>query len=94
MRHAEIGCHKFHTGKIPWSPEISAAQELIELWTLVVRRLRGCKVKARTILRKKQKAGYTGETNITESDAKSKLSESYAAYRIVVKDSEDVEICF
>ena len=40
MRHAEKGCRKFHTGKIPWSPEISAAQELIELWTLVVRRLR------------------------------------------------------
>ena len=55
MRHAEKGCRKFHTGKIPWSPEISAAQEIIELWTLVLRRLRGRKVQARTILRKKKR---------------------------------------
>ena len=54
-----------------------------------MRRLRGNQVQARTILRKKKKAGYTGETNIPEMDAISNLKDSYAEYRVVLKDCEE-----
>ena len=53
MKHSEKKCRKFKTGKIPWSPEVTMKLRIIELWTLVAKRLRGCKVNSRTIIRKK-----------------------------------------
>ena len=53
MNHAEKKCRKFKTGKIPWSPEVTEKLRIIKLWTLVAKRLGGCKVNSRTILRKK-----------------------------------------
>ena len=94
MRYAEKRCRKFHAGKIPWSPAVSAAQHNIELWTLVARRCRGCKVNTRTILRKKREAGYDGETNLTENDACDMLTQSYKEYRKVVKDGVDNRVSF
>ena len=64
MKYAEKKCRKFKTSKIPWSLEVTMKLRSIELWTLVSKRLRGCKVNARTILRKKKAAKYTGQTNV------------------------------
>ena len=89
MKLAEKKCRKLHGGKIPWSPEVTAAHLVVELWTLVVRRLKGCHVSAKTILRKKKQAGYHGETNINLAEALQLLQESYATYRTVIKTGEE-----
>ena len=57
IKHAEKQCRKFHTGLIPWYPAETHVQLQIELWTLIVRRLRKCKVKTCTIPHKKKKQG-------------------------------------
>ena len=94
MKHAEKKCRKFKTGKIPWSPEVTEKLRIIELWTLVAKRLRGCKVNARTILRKKIAAQYDGETNITYEQACANLTEGYKQYRTVIKDSSERRTTF
>ena len=50
MKVAEKKCGKLLGGKIPWSPEVTVGHLVIVLWTLVVRRLKGCHVSASTIL--------------------------------------------
>ena len=55
MLHAEKRCRKLYGGKVPWSPEVTEAHLQVELWTLVLRRLKGCHISARTILRKRIK---------------------------------------
>ena len=94
MTHAEKKCRKFHAGKIPWSPEVSKAQLNIELWTLVSRRLRKCRVHARTILRKKKQAGYTGCTNVDLQEACTNLQSSYNEYRNILKDCKERRVTF
>ena len=61
----------------------------IELWTLVAKRLRGCKVCARTILRKKKTAKFTGQTNVSYEEACRNLTESYKQYRVVINESTE-----
>ena len=89
MRHAEKGCRKFHAGRIQWSPEITAAHNLIELWTLITQRLKNHKVSVRTILRKKKQANYSGDTKVTYDDAMAKLTAAYESYKLVVVNSVD-----
>ena len=66
----------------------------IELWTLVSKRLRGCKVSSRTILRKKKAAKYNGQTNVNYEEACRQLTESYRLYREVIKDSSERRTSF
>ena len=61
---------------------------------MVIRRLRGYKVSTRTILRKRNQAGYDGDTNINLHDTSSKLQESYGIYNNVVKGSLERRVTF
>ena len=41
-------------GGVPWTPELSQIRLGIEVWMLVLKRLRGCLVNSRTISEKEQ----------------------------------------
>ena len=58
MKLTEKKCRKLHGDKMFQSLEVTTAHLVIELWTLVVRRLRGRHVSTRTILRKKKQVGF------------------------------------
>lgn len=94
MKYAEKKYRKFNIGKIPWSPEVTFKLRAIEQWTLVAKRLRGCKVSARTILRKKKAAKYSGQTNVNHEEACRNLTESYKQYREVIKESTERRTTF
>ena len=94
MHLAERKCRRFKTGKIPWSPAISAAQNVIELWTLVARRCKGCKVNTRTILRQKKKAGIEADTDVNYEVACSQLTAAYKVYIAAIKDSAESRVTF
>ena len=87
MKYAESKCRKFYGGKVPWNPELTEAHYVIELWTLVIRRLEGRKVSARTILRKKRQCNIDESTMVTRSYAHSKLHQAYTKYSTITNQA-------
>ena len=87
MKHAESKCRKFYCGRVPWSPDIGKAHNVIELWTLIVRRLEGRKVHATTINRKKRECMFEGDTMVGVIQARKLLQEAYSLYSMEVKNS-------
>ena len=82
MQYAEKNCRKLPMGGIPWTPELSKIRHTIEVWQLVKKRLKGHKVSARTILRKKIKAGIGEiETNVPLNFANSQVRSEYKKYK-------------
>ena len=73
---------------------MTAAHLHVELWTLVIRRLKGCHISARTILRKKNQARVTSNTNVSMLEATGMLHDSYVRYREVIKDGKERRITF
>ena len=70
MQYAERRCRKLKMGGIPWTSELTYIRLSIEVWMLVIKRLKGCMVSSRTILRKKVKANMeTTNTNVPKSFA-------------------------
>ena len=55
MKYAEKRCRRLKMGGVPWSPELTYIRVGIEVWMLVIRWNRGCKVSTRTIIRKRVK---------------------------------------
>ena len=88
MKHAESKCRKFYCGRVPWSPDIGKAHNVIELWTLIVRRLEGRKVHATTINRKKRECMFEGDTTVGVIQARKLLQEAYSLYSMEVQNSE------
>ena len=82
MLQAEQHCRKFRTGKIPWSPALQHARQTITFWVLIRRRLRGCKVGARRVVRLKKKLGIKGNTHLSLSELDKKISKAYKKYRV------------
>ena len=70
VRFAERKYRKLKAGKIPLSPDISAVQHTIQLWSVVIKMFRGWQVHARTIwgggekLHGKEKYRYTRSSQI------------------------------
>lgn len=50
MKKAEHKCNKLHMGAVPWSPEIQRSMTTIHYIKLVIRRKKGRKVGARTLI--------------------------------------------
>ena len=94
MKHAEKSCRKLHDGKISWSPEVSKAQLNIQLWSLINRRFRKCRVNARTILCKKKQAGYTESTNVNLQEACKNFQTSYNVYFNIIKNDKERRVTF
>ena len=82
MKYAERRCRKLKMGGVPWTPELSVIRVSIEVWTLVMKRLKGCLVSARTILRKKVKASMQQvDTNVTFDFAAQKVDCLFKEYK-------------
>ena len=82
MVYAEKRCRKLKMGGIPWTPELSNIRLSIEVWKLVVARLKGCAVGARTIIRKKKRAGMENiETNVPIDFAMEQINTLFAEYK-------------
>ena len=61
MKKAEKKCRKLHCGGIPWSPQLQFARTTIHYIRLVIRRRKGRKVSARTLIRLQKKLGFSYE---------------------------------
>ena len=82
MVYAERRCRKLQMGAIQWTPELSKIRHSIEVWQLVHKRLQGRKVKTRTILRKKIKAGMKDTyTDVPKSFAILQVRAEYKKYK-------------
>ena len=83
MVYAERYCRKLKMGGIPWTPELTRIRIGIEVWQLVINRLQGGAVSARTILRKKKKASMERvNTNVTIAFAGEQITDLFREYKL------------
>ena len=88
MQYAEKHCRKLTMGGVPWTPELTRIKLTIEVWQLVIRRLKGCLVSARTILRKKNRAGMKkADTNVSLNIAQNELRAAFKEYKEYLNQS-------
>ena len=59
MKKAEKKCRKLHMGAVPWTPEMGYIRKKIHYIKLVIRRKKGRKVSARTLIRLQKKLGFS-----------------------------------
>ena len=82
MVYVERHCRKLKMGGVPWTPELSKIRLGIEVWKLVLSRLRGGLVSARTILRKKKKAAMEMvNTDVNKEFALLQINELFKVYK-------------
>ena len=59
IAYAEKKCRKLKMGGIPWTPELARLRSSIEVWQLVRRRIRHCKVGAKKYFVRKGKQQWS-----------------------------------
>ena len=90
MVYAEKRCRKLKMGGIPWTPELTKIRVSIEVWKLVVDRLNGAQIGARTILRKKKKAGmHRIETVVLKAYATDQINKLFGEYRAYLSQKDE-----
>ena len=82
MEWAELKCRKLHMGKYPWSPEFTAARDTVYLWILVIKKLSGCHVHVRKIIKLRKRLGIQS-TAVDMAEAGRFLDAAYKAYKEV-----------
>jgi len=82
-------------GGIPWTPELTDIRVGIEVWMLVLRRNRGCKVSAKTIVRKKSKAHMNDvNTNVPDEYAQVQIDKLFIQYKEYITDATGLRQSF
>ena len=82
MLYAEKRCRKLRMGKIQWSPALQKARNLITFWTLVRKRLKGCNVGARRLIRLKKKLKIKGNTQLPLKEVEVQLKKARERYKV------------
>ena len=86
-------CRKKKMGGKKFSDTLKKARLTIYVWILVERRLKGCHVHAKTILRSQKKAGIRN-TLVTLEKAQAYKDKAYKRYKILRKQDEQLSLQF
>ena len=89
MKKAERKCRKLHMGGVPWSPEIQRARTTILYIKLILRRRRGRRVSARTLIRLQSKLGISYE-QVTDDNLLQFLDKAFQYYKKMKKKAVDL----
>ena len=87
MMEADRRCRKLPMGAIPYTPAYSAVRTLIELWTLVIKKLSGKNVDSRFLARKAKKANIVAPLDRTLLQAKEKRAAAYRDEKRMAKSA-------
>ena len=90
MLYAEKKCRKLCTGKTPWLPALQRARQMITFWVLIRRRLKGCKVGARRVIRLKKKLGIKENTHLLLPEVDRKIKKDYKTYRTCKRNATEL----
>jgi hypothetical protein len=93
MKTAEKKCRKLHLGAVPWTPEIGRVRKVIQYIKLRMRKLKGRRVGARTLIRLQKKAQVNFQT-LSECELKQKLDVVYKYYKKLKKKAVDLRESF
>ena len=93
MEEAERKCRRLCKGNVPWSPELKAAKDTIHLWSLVFKRLAGCKVHARKIVRLRDRLGIKC-TLVTLPEAQAQLDNAFKVYKAIKANALNVRLAY
>ena len=91
MNYAERHCRKLKMGAIPWSPQYKAARDTVYLWNLVVKKMVGCHVHARKIIKLRRRLNIP-TTLLSLEDARSKLEEALVVYKELKQDAKELRL--
>ena len=86
MDLAERKCRKLKMGAKLWSPALQKERDTILFWTLVLKRLKKCKIGARRLLRLKKKLNITEDTRLPREVVEIKLDDAYKRYKVCCKN--------
>ena len=89
MKKAERKCRKLHMGSVPWSPEMQRARTTILYIKLCIRRRKGRKVSARTLIRLQSKLQISYE-HVEEKQLIKYLDQAFKYYKKMKKKASDL----
>ena len=81
MMLASKKCRKLKMGGRKWSPALQKARNTILLWKLIRKRLQGCKVSARRIVRLKKRLKIK-DTQISLPEVNKKIDQAFRKYKV------------
>ena len=93
MKLADRRCRKIKVGGKQWSEKLQKGRRTIHLWKLVIQRLLGCNVHARTIIRARKRVGIR-HSNVSLEDAEELLNRAFTHYKVIRKQDEKHSIAF
>ena len=85
MMEADRRCRKLSMGAIPYTPAYSAVRTKIELWTLVIKKLKGGNVDSRFLQRKAKKAKIVDPLSRSIQDARDRRGDAYREEKRLAK---------
>ena len=89
IRHAEKRCRKVKTGNVPYSPKLSEAGKVINLWNNVIRKKKGCNISSTYIKRLAKKVGIPSPMMLTLHDAEFERKIAYNEYKKIKKNAKE-----
>ena len=94
LKHeAASKCKKRRFGGKAFSDTLQDARRNIHLWSLVCKRLKGCHINARTIIRARKKTKVKN-SNVSLDEAKTQLDLAFRHYRAVKKQDRQHRLAF
>ena len=92
MKLAAKKCRKLKMGGRKWSPALKKARDTILYWTLTLRRMKGCKVGTRRLIRLQKKLKIKGSNIHSRAVVKTKLTDAYLHYKVCRANHEQLRL--
>ena len=92
MKAASKKCRKLKAGGRRWSPALKLAKSTILFWTLILRKLRGCRVGSRRIVLLKKQIKLKENTHLQIPEAEKKLEKAYKRYKVCKKNDKELRL--
>ena len=93
MKLAASKCRKIKVGGKTWSLKLQKARRTINLWKLVIQRLKGCNVHARTIIRARKRVNIK-KSLVSLEEAETLLHKAFKHYKIIRQKDEQHSLAF
>jgi len=92
MEKAEKECRQVKTGAIKWSTEFERAQSLVNLWTMVKKKIQGCHINKRSLTRLKRRLDIEDTYPQTIQSASEKVEKAWKNYKEMKAKGESLHL--
>ena len=94
VRYAEKKCRKINAGNVPYTPELSNAGQLINLWNNIIRKKKGCNISSKYLQRIAKKLGVSQPMKLSLHDCELERKSASRNYRKLKKNAQQSRTLF